>query len=283
MPSQQYYYQYIEMPIFSIITVCYNEVKNIRKTLESTISQTFKDYELIVVDGGSTDGTKDIILQYEQHFTWWCSEQDRGIFNAMNKGVSHATGEYVIFINAGDRFFDHHVLEKVYHRGMQADIIEGHTIRTDKMVRHRPVYDDMCEHLFTDTISHQGTFIRRQLLLDHPYDEKYKIVSDWKFWLETLIIEDHSYSFVDLDISYFDMTGISFTQIEPREQEREKVYQELFPPYMVKLIHSYNKAYRLSLVKYAVFLDQHSSKGYSIVRKIAKRVVKIVKRMKRSE
>lgn len=279
MPSQHYYYQYKEMPFFSIITVCYNEVKNIRKTLDSIVCQTFTDYELIVVDGGSTDGTKSVIEQYVQHIAWWCSEPDKGIYNAMNKGISHATGEYCIFINSGDRLYDKYVLENVYKRGMQADIIEGYTIRTDKMVRHRPVYDDMCEHLFTDTISHQGTFIRHQLLLDHPYDEKYKIVSDWKFWLEALIIENHSYSFIDQDIAYFDMSGISFTLIELREQEREQVYQELFPPYMVKLVHSYNRAYYLALVKYAVYLNEHSHKGYEIVRKIAKRVVKIVKHL----
>ena len=266
------------MPIFTIITVCYNEAGNIKKTLESVINQTFNDYELIVVDGGSTDGTIDIVKQYEGYFAWWCSEPDNGIFNAMNKGVSHATGNYVIFINAGDWFYDENVLDNVYKSGLKADIIEGHTIRADKMIRHRPVYKDIYEHLFTDTLSHQGTFIRRELLLAHPYDEKYKIVSDWKFWIETLILEKNTYAFVDMDIAYFDMSGISFTQIELRENEREKVYQELFPPQMVGFIHSYNKAYSLALVKYAVYLDEHSPRGYKLVRKLAKRVVKVVKK-----
>ena len=265
------------MPVFTIITICYNEAKNIRKTLESTINQTFNDYELIVVDGGSTDGTKSIIEEYTQHFAWWCSEPDKGIYNAMNKGVSHATGEYVIFINAGDWFYDNYVLENVYKRGMNADIIEGHTIRADKMIRHRPVYDDLLVRLFTDTISHQGAFIRRILLLTHPYDEHYKIVSDWKFWIETLVLEENTYAFIDMDIAYFDMSGISFTLIELRENEREAVYQELFSPNMVGFIHSYNRAYYLNLVKYAVFLNQHSHRGYELVRKIAKRVVKLVK------
>ncbi len=266
------------MPIFTIITVCYNEAENIKKTLDSVIRQTFNDYEYIVVDGGSTDGTKDVIKQYESHLTWWCSEPDCGIYNAMNKGVLHATGDYVIFMNSGDWFHDDNVLENVYKSGMKAQIIEGHTIRTDKMIRQRQVYEDIFEHLFADTISHQGTFIKRELLLNHPYDEKYKIVSDWKFWIETLIIEENTYAFIDLDIAFFDMNGISFTQIELRENEREAVYKELFPPYMVNFIHSYNRAYHLALVKYAVYLDQHSHKGYELVRKIAKRVVKLVKK-----
>lgn len=264
------------MPIFSIITVSYNEKRNIQKTIDSVLGQTFHDFEYIVVDGGSTDGTKDIIQQHGRHLAWWCSEPDGGIYNAMNKGVTHATGNYVIFMNAGDWLHDEHVLENVYKSGMRADIIEGHTIRADKMVRQRAVYEDIFEHLFTDNISHQGAFIRRELLLAHPYDEKYKIVSDWKFWLETLILEEKTYAFIDMDVAYFDMTGISFTQIDLRENEREAVYQELFPPHMVRFIHSYNRAYRLALVKYAVYLHEHSHKGYELIRKIAKRVVKVV-------
>lgn len=267
------------MHTFSVITVCYNEVGNIKKTLDSIVYQTFTDYELIVVDGGSTDGTKEIIEQYAQYLAWWCSEPDKGIYNAMNKGVTHATGEYVIFINAGDFLFDKKVLENVYKSGMKTDVIEGHTIRTDKMIRLKPIYEDLFERLFADNISHQSSFTRRELLLKHPFDEKYKIVADWKFWLETLIIENKTYSFIDLNVSCFDMNGISFTQIELRENEREQVCQELFPPHMTRLIHSYNRAYHLALVKYAVYLNEHSHKGYEIVRKIAKRMVKIVKHL----
>ena len=263
----------------SVITINYNNCNGLRRTIESVANQTFNDYELIVIDGGSTDGTKEIIQQFAKHLSWWCSEPDKGIYNAMNKGVSHATGDYVIFMNAGDWFYNDYVLENVYRNEMNADIIEGHTIKADKMVRHRPVYEDLFEHLFTDTISHQGAFIKRKLLLAHPYDEKYKIVSDWKFWLETLILEENTYAFIDLDIAYFDMSGISFTQIELRENEREAVYRELFPPHMVRFIHSYLRAYHLALVKYAVYLDEHSHKGYELVRKIAKRVVKVVKKL----
>ena len=148
------------MPIFTIITVCYNEVGNIKKTLESSVNQTFNDYELIVVDGGSTDGTKDIILQFEKHLSWWCSEPDKGIYNAMNKGIAHAAGDYIIFMNAGDWFYDERVLENVCQKGLNADVIEGHTIRTDKMKRLKPLYDDIFERLFSDSISHQSTFIK---------------------------------------------------------------------------------------------------------------------------
>lgn len=264
------------MPTFSIITVCYNEVKNIEKTLNSVISQSYNDYELIVVDGGSIDGTKELFLQYEQHITWWCSEKDRGIYHAMNKGVNHSSGEYIIFMNAGDRFYNDKVLEKVIQSGITTDIIEGYIVCPNKNIRIREKYEDLYVHLFADTISHQGAFIKRSLLLAYPYDEQYKIVADWKFWIETLILNNYTYSFIDLDIAYYDMSGISSSH-EAVWEEREKVYQELFPPHIVNLIHSYFEAYDLALVKYAVYLSHHNPKWYNLLRKIAKRIVKLTK------
>ncbi len=264
------------MPFFSIITVCYNEISNIKNTLDSIIRQTSNNYELIVVDGGSTDGTKEVIQQYEKHIAWWCSEPDKGIYNAMNKGVCHATGEYVIFMNAGDWFYDDCVLEHVYKSGMSTDIIEGYVANTANGKKVKERYDDIYVHLFADTLSHQGTFIRRSLLQVHPYDEKYKIVADWKFWIETIILGKASYSFIEQNIAYYDMTGVSACR-EAVWSEREAVCQELFSPHVVQLIHSYYAAYDLALVKYAVFLNQHSHRGYELVRKIAKRVVKLVK------
>ena len=269
------------MPTFSVITVCYNEHKNIKRTLDSVVQQTCTDYELIVVDGGSTDGTTDIIRQYADHIAWWCSEPDGGTYNAMNKGVEHAKGEYVIFMNAGDWFYGKNVLETVKSAGLKTDVIEGYVIRSDNGKRVRDKYTDIYAHIFADTLSHQGTFVRHNLLLSHPFDEKYKIVADWKLWIEILIIERCSYAFINTNIAYNDMTGLSSDPSKVRE-EREQVYQELFPPHIVGLIHSYFKTNDLALVKYANYLYRYSPRAYHIVRKIAKRVVKIVDRFGRS-
>ncbi len=263
------------MPTFSIITVSYNEVKNIQRTLDSIGRQTCHDYELIVVDGGSTDGTVDLIRQYEHNITWWCSEPDRGIYNAMNKGVSHAIGDYLIFMNSGDAFYNNQVLAEVLNRGIHADVIEGYVIRTDKKRRLRERYKDIYVQLFTDTLSHQGAFIKRELLVAHPYDERYKIVADWKLWLETIILEGRSYAHVDTTIAYVDMTGISSVNVKQRLEEREAVIHELFPPSIVGLIQSYQKAYGLTLVRYAVELSEHYPIAYNLIRKIAKRVTKL--------
>ena len=111
--------------------------------------------------------------------------------------------------------------------------------------------------------------------MSHPYDEQYKIVADWKLWLETIILEQRSYDFIDTTIAYVDMTGISSVNVEQRLKERDAVIREMFPPAIVRLIQSYQKAYGLALVRYAVELSEHHPKGYNIVRKIAKRVTKL--------
>ena len=95
-----------------IITINYNNVDGLRKTINSVISQTFRDFEWIVIDGGSTDGSKDLINQYVEYFSYSISEPDSGVYNAMNKGIKVAHGEYFIFLNSGDYFYDKNVLEK---------------------------------------------------------------------------------------------------------------------------------------------------------------------------
>ena len=263
----------------SIITINRNNASGIDKTLSSVDTQDCKDFEHIIIDGASSDESVDVIRRHEPAKVnrKWISESDEGIYNAMNKGIAHATGKYVNFMNAGDYFFNNDVLQHVYDSRLCPDVIEGHVVRTDNNKRHKDVYEDLYVHLFSDTLSHQGTFIKRELLVSHPYDEKYKIVSDWKFWIETLILEQRSYAFLDLDIAYYDISGISSTHPQKIAMEREEVIQELFTPYMQKFIHSYNSAYELPLVKYAVYLDKHWHKGYELLRKIAKRVVKVAK------
>ena len=109
----------------SIITVNYNNRDGLQKTIDSVICQTFKDYEWIIIDGGSTDGSRELIEQYQDHFAYWCSEPDKGVYNAMNKGIAKAKGEYVNFMNSGDCFADANVLERLFADGYDEDIIAG--------------------------------------------------------------------------------------------------------------------------------------------------------------
>ena len=112
----------------TVVTVCYNAVKEIEKTIQSVISQTYDNVEYIIVDGGSTDGTLDIIRKYSSRITRWVSEPDKGIFDAMNKSAHMATGEYINFMNAGDLFFDEKVLSDIFAgRSYDEDVLYGST------------------------------------------------------------------------------------------------------------------------------------------------------------
>ena len=109
----------------SIITIAYNNLEGLKDTYESIRRQTFSDYEWLVVDGGSTDGTKQFLEEHDSELAFWCSEPDKGVYNAQNKGTRHAKGEYCIYMNSGDSFFADDVLEKVFDSQMDADIIYG--------------------------------------------------------------------------------------------------------------------------------------------------------------
>lgn len=116
------------MPKLSIITVNLNNREGLRKTIESVICQSFSDYEYIIIDGGSTDGSKELIELYQNKVTYWISETDKGIYNAMNKGIKTGKGDYCLFLNSGDWLVNSTVIEKEFSDSKQADIIYGNTI-----------------------------------------------------------------------------------------------------------------------------------------------------------
>ena len=111
---------------FSIITINYNNVEGLRNTIKSVVNQTYTDYEFIIIDGGSTDGSVEVIKEYANIITYWVSEPDKGIYNAMNKGIEVANGEYLNFMNSGDCFYNNDVLQKVADYHLEKDMIVGH-------------------------------------------------------------------------------------------------------------------------------------------------------------
>lgn len=211
----------------SIITVNYNDAKGLQRTIESVLCQTFHDYEFIVIDGGSTDGSVEVIKRYEKYIDYWVSEQDGGIYPGMNKGLRQAKGEYVNFMNGGDCYHSSDVLEKIFSFDTNADIITGaHAGSPHPNVGQNGIsmYD-----LYTGAVDHQASFIRRELAMCHPYDEKYKIVSDWKFFIEALVLDNCSFYYTDTIVVDVDMGGISNTNSELDRKERQSVLKELFP------------------------------------------------------
>ena len=217
--------------LYSIITINFNNCDGLRRTIESVVNQTNADYEYIVIDGGSTDGSVDVIQKYSDRISYWVSEKDDGIYNAMNKGVRHAHGDYCLFLNSGDSFYDKHVLNENLLSGSKCDIVVGRLVSDSdgRELFSPPSYDISMYYFYTSTLPHQASFIKTKLLKQYPYDESLKIVSDWKFFVETIIFHHCKVGFIDVPIAKFDMTGISTSNASKTWDEKMEVLRQMFP------------------------------------------------------
>ena len=217
---------------YSVITINYNNCKGLRQTIDSVLGQSYKDFEYIIIDGGSSDGSVEILNEYDDKIHFWVSEPDNGIYNAMNKGVVQAHGEYCIFMNSGDCFYDLTVLERVNAADPTEDIVVG-KVAIDKqnhIISPPPKGNLTMFHLYSGSIPHQGSFIRTDLLRRYPYDESLKISSDWKFFVQTLIIDNCSILYLDEFVARYDTDGLSSSNPKLMRQEKEAVMSALFPP-----------------------------------------------------
>ena len=216
---------------FSVITVNFNDAIGLERTIISVISQTYRDYEYVIIDGGSTDGSLDIIKKYNDYITYWVSEKDRGIYHAMNKGVAEAHGDYCIFMNSGDSFYDDEVLKCIADYKICADIVVGRIISNENghVLFAAPQQKLSLYYLYSGTIPHQSSFIKTELLRQFPYDENLKIVSDWKFYIQAVIIQNCSVKYVDDYVTIFDLGGISTSNPEEPWKEKSQVLSSMFP------------------------------------------------------
>lgn len=217
---------------YSIITINYNNVEGLSQTIKSIVSQTFIDYEFIIIDGGSTDGSVELIKQYTANITYWGSEKDNGIYNAMNKGIIHAQGEYCIFMNSGDYFYDDNVLKQINVINAEEDVIVGKVSinRSGMIMSPPPIRELSLYHLYSGAIPHQGAFIRTSLLKKYPYDESLRIAADWKFFVQTLILNNCSIRYLDEYIAIYDINGISSTSQDLMQEEKNNYLSSIFPP-----------------------------------------------------
>lgn len=214
------------MKKLSIITINYNNRDGLRKTIESVVNQTWQELEYIIIDGGSTDGSVEVIKEYADRIDYWVSEPDKGIYNALNKGVAVAKGEYCNFMNSGDCLYDSDTLEKVFATLPTADIVCGNTYSSYLKV---PPQEITFEFLFNESICHQCAFIRTTLMQKYGYDEKYKIVADRKFFVQALLLDNCSYQAIDVNVVKYDITGFSSANPAPSRLEYAKVLEELVP------------------------------------------------------
>lgn len=255
----------------TIITINRNNAAGLEKTMLSVASQTFKDFEYVVVDGASTDGSVEVIKKYESKYALlkWVSEPDSGIYNAMNKGIRMASGDYIQILNSGDCLASDDVVERmlvaleaagspsVFYGNMIKCFPDGRRI-TDKCFAGQEITMlGMC----TGTLNHDPVYIRRDLFEKYGYyDENLRICSDWKWFLQAIVLGEEKPQYVDVNVTLFDMTGISEDAKwkERIRKERQEVLEKAFPTaclrdyeryagdiYMMRRIHRHPWAFKL--------------------------------------
>ena len=245
----------------SIITINYNNAEGLRKTLASVASQTFRDFEHIIVDGASTDGSVEIIRQYADNEAIrpenskadnlassphhlitsspiiWISEKDRGVYDAQNKGIRLAQGEYCYFLNAGDTFCNEHVLELIFKPltfnlsplTSTPDVLYGNEVIVNGVGQRvgialgveNPSFVD----LYNSCMKHQASFIRRSLFDKYGmYDADMRICSDFDWFFRVIAFHNEvTLQYKDVDIAYFENTGLSYHSPELCAKERQQI------------------------------------------------------------
>ena len=227
--------------ILTIITINRNNAAGLEKTMRSVAAQIGRDFEYVVIDGASTDGSVEVIRSFETSFgerLKWITESDKGIYNAMNKGIGMATGDYLQFLNSGDSLVSDDITKRVTEalksKG-SLSILYGNMLKDmpgGKAMRDRCFAGREITFLgfYTGSLNHSSAYIRRSLFNRYGmYDEGFKIVSDWKWFLQAIILGGEKPVYVDMDVTLFDMNGISEKNKALDKAERLRVLNELIP------------------------------------------------------
>lgn len=216
--------------LISIITIVYNGVEEIENTIKSVISQTYSDIEYIIIDGGSKDGTVDILKKYDSQITYWHSKEDSGIYDAMNIGNNIATGDYIFFLNSGDFFTCNEIVELINKDAMKHNysLLTGRTKiyynGIDLGIVSPPLNVQLSEK--SPAFSHQATFIHRSIYKNFSYNTTYSISADKEYWYKVKKIENFSVLFYDLNIASFGLGGVSNNHKNVLNRRLEDFYIE---------------------------------------------------------
>lgn len=220
----------------TIITINYNNLLGLKKTFASVINQTWQEFEYIVIDGGSSDGSAAFIESQSESIDYWVSEPDKGIYNAMNKGILKATGEYLIFLNSGDHFFSNEVIKENLQHLEYHDLIYFNVQMIGDMTSEIVSFPDILRfsHFYFNGLNHQSVLIRKKLFETVGlYDENLKIVSDWKFFILAIFVHNCSYIKINKILSTYYLDGISLRLKDDHLNERSQVLREYFSAFIL--------------------------------------------------
>lgn len=249
--------------LISIITINYNNVAGLKKTMDSVYVQTYTSIEYIVIDGGSTDDSKAYIESCQQDLAYWISEPDKGIYHAMNKGIDKATGDYLLFLNSGDWLVDNLVIEKFINYKPEKDIIYGNSIfihedgRKEEAIMPNKLGGI---DIFNFTLNHQAIFHKKNLFVNNQYDLNYQMLADWAFYNEAIIKYNRTYEHKEFFVSYYDMSGFSSNPKNKNVMQKDRMlfytkHADVLMPilleeyyYLRKKLRKFNKSKLIKLL-----------------------------------
>lgn len=230
----------------SVVTIVYNDIENIEKTINSVIAQTYPSIEYIIIDGASTDGTVDIIKKYSDNIDFWQSEPDKGLYDAMNKGIEKATGDYICFLNSGDLFFDKNTVENIFNssESKDVDVFYGETVIIDKLgkikgKRRLSAPKELTWKSFKNgmLVSHQA-FIP-SLKLVSKYNLKYKFSSDFDWCIRIMKNAKNIHNTNQTLIRYLD-GGLTKNRLIKSLKERFRIMSKYYGFLTTTFIHIRN-------------------------------------------
>lgn len=256
------------MQKISIITINYNNKPGLEKTLSSVCNQTHKDFEYIIIDGGSSDGSVDVLTKYKSQISYFVSEHDHGVYHAMNKGIRVATGDFLIFMNSGDVFYNHSTIDSIISQLKHTDfILYGDVLVKNESTAYKNIQIHpeklSFKYFYQQTICQQACVFKKELFDDVFYfNENYKIVSDWEFLIVAIFINKVPYRKIPLVLAVFDAEGISSNEDMRAiaSKEREEVLEHYFPLFKedYKLLQSYSslKSKQLLIIQKSKFFSK---------------------------
>lgn len=252
---------------YSIIVVTLNNADGLRRTLESIARLSYKTHEVIVIDGLSNDGTKDVVGGFGDMVTVFVSEQDTGVYNAMNKGLRYVTGDYVVYMNSGDVFAGTDTLDIV--NGYDADIILGNSTYGDAVRTLKP--DMSLYDLMSIGINHQSTYYRSSIIQQYPFDESLRIIADLKSVVEPFVRQQCSLVYVPHLLSVCEAQGMSKKRWRELLNERRRIVADVVPEY-----------YRKDMLR-LLEMDREMLSSFGVISKFAlmRRPISIIARLLR--
>jgi glycosyltransferase involved in cell wall biosynthesis len=219
------------MPFFSVITINLNNRQGLKNTIASVASQTFRDFEYLVIDGGSKDGSVDVILECAKDIKSWISDRDSGVYNAMNKGLKMAQGKYVVFLNSGDEFKLSDTLKHIAEQGDDRDFVYCDVELFGGQSPRVKVHPDQLSerYLLVDMICHQSVFAKRSLFdKTGTFNEAYKVYGDYDWMLNAIRSEHATYKHIPEVLVRYDEIGISNTTDRSLQRKEKDQIQNFY-------------------------------------------------------